>query len=98
MSLRIILVFTAFIEDMLKLNLVCFFLFCYENELNDRTIIRTFRTPLVLFGHFFKTRVEQQYISPNRCYPKFAPNVKLNGDEGRVGKKIFMLKKIYLFC
>ena len=47
MSLRIILVFTAFIEDMLKLNLVCFFLFCYENELNDRTIIRTFRTPLV---------------------------------------------------
>ena len=47
MSLRIILVFTAFIEDMLKLNLVCFFLFCYENELNDRTIIRTFRTPLL---------------------------------------------------
>ena len=47
MSLRIILVFTAFIEDMLKLNLVCFFLFCYENELNDRTIIRTFQTPLV---------------------------------------------------
>ena len=47
MSLRIILVFTAFIEDMLKLNLVCFFLFCYENELNDRTIIRTFRTPLI---------------------------------------------------
>ena len=33
----------------MKLNLVCFFLFCYENELNDRTIVRTFRTPLVFY-------------------------------------------------
>ena len=30
MSLCIILVFTAFIEDMLKLNLICLFVYYYE--------------------------------------------------------------------
>ena len=47
MSQCIILIFTAFIEDILKLKYISFFLFYYEYCVNGQAIVRTFRTPLV---------------------------------------------------